>query len=98
LHATFENIPSHALNTSMQRDYRAKRTRAGAADATIDRELCIRKAYQLAADHDPPKVAKVPKFEIVDPDNARKKFFTSEQVDRLLAAASKESLAAASSN
>jgi len=95
LKTTFDCIPTHALTTTMQRDYRAKRTKAGAADATVDRELqFIRKAYRLAAEHEPPKVGKVPRFVIINPDNARKKFYTDEQRDKVFTAAGKESLAA----
>jgi integrase len=93
LKKTFEHVPAHALSTSLMRTYRAARIKAGAAQATINRELqCLRKAYRLAAESEPPKVSRVPKFLILREDNARQRSFTAEELERLLKAASREGL------
>ena len=57
----------------------------------LNRELQIlRRAYKFAGKHEPPKVARVPVFELDREDNARKEFYTSAQIDKIRAAASKE--------
>jgi len=50
----------------------------------------LRRAYKFAGKHEPPKVARVPVFELDREDNARKEFYTSAQIDKIRAAASKE--------
>jgi integrase len=93
LQSTFEHVPAPALSTSHLRKYKADRLaeKDKPARATVNRELQIlRRAYKLAAKHEPPKVAKVPLFDLDREDNARKNFFTVDQVDVLRQAASKE--------
>ena len=59
----------------------------------MNRELQIlRKAFKLGADSEPALVKKVPKFQIVKEDNARRQFASTEQVVALKIAAAKESL------
>jgi integrase len=88
---TFDSMPAVNLTTETQRAYRL--ARKDAAPATINRELqIIRRAFRLASENEPPKVARVPKFLIHREENARKEFFTREEVDRVRAAASKEGL------
>ncbi len=93
LKATFDHIRAHALTTTLLNDYKGKRLAQDdkPALATVQRELqMLRRAYHLAAESDPPKVARVPKFKFSDEKNAVKEFFTPEQVDKLRAAASAE--------
>src|SRR5438094_2042511 len=59
----FAQAKASDLGTAQLRAYRVERTAAGAADATVNRELqVLRKAYRLAAEAEPPKVRRVPKF------------------------------------
>lgn len=90
----FEHLSAAALSADHQRKYRTARLEEKAANATINRELqVIRRAYRLAAKHEPrPKVTRVPNFLIVKEDNARKEFFTMEQLKKLQSAASMEGL------
>jgi integrase len=54
--------------------------RAGAAsNATINRELALlRHAFYLGSEHEPPKVARVPRISMLAEDNVRKGFFEHE--------------------
>jgi integrase len=93
LKATFDHVPAFRLTTTMLREYKATRfaEEDKPAVATVNRELqVIRRAFKLAADHEPPKVARVPKFELESENNAVLEFFTSEQMDKIRAAASAE--------
>jgi site-specific recombinase XerD len=55
-----------------------------ASNATINRELsALRKGFRLAAQADPPKVDRVPHFELLKEANARKGFFEREDFDRV---------------
>jgi site-specific recombinase XerD len=55
-----------------------------ASNATINRELsALRKGFRLAAEADPPKVDRVPHFELLREANARKGFFEREEFDRV---------------
>jgi integrase len=91
----FADLRAADLGTQHLRAYRVKRTQEKAAFATINRELqVIRKAYKLAAESEPPKVARVPKFKgsIGKEKNARKVFISIELAQKLRAAAAREGL------
>lgn len=91
----FGELKASELATDHLRAYRAQRTKDGAAFATINRELQIlRKAYKLAAESEPPKVARIPKFKgsIGKEKNARKVFIDLATAQKLRAAAAKEGL------
>jgi integrase len=96
LKATFEHVPAHSLTTTMLSEYKAKRLAEEdkPAVATVQRELqMLRRAFNLAAESEPPKVARVPKFRFTDEQEfAVKEFFTPEQVDKLRIAADAEGL------
>lgn len=95
LKSFFAELPASQLGTSHLRSYRARRAQEKAAFATINRELQIlRKAYKLAAESEPPKVHRIPKFAgaIGKEKNARKVFIDPLLRDKLLQAASKEGL------
>lgn len=54
--------------------------RKGAANATVNRYLeVLRRAFSLAATHDPPLVGWVPHFELLEEDNVRTRFITDKQ-------------------
>jgi integrase len=74
------------LGTSDIRQYVEKRRaaqnrqgRIGVSNATINRELAmLRRALNLGAAHEPPKVARVPRIAMLAEDNVRKGFFEHE--------------------
>jgi len=91
----FAGIKASELGTAHLRDYRVKRTQEKAAFATVNRELqVIRKAYKLAAESEPPKVLRIPKFKgaIGKEKNARKVFIDPAVAQKLKEAAAKEGL------
>ena len=54
-------------------------------DATINRYLAVlRRAFNLAAKHDPPLVARVPNFQMLAEDNARTGFVTDQEYRTVL--------------
>jgi hypothetical protein len=58
--------------------------RIGCSVATINRELAsLRRAYKLAARHEPPMVARVPFIGLMRERNRRTGFFTYEEFDAL---------------
>lgn len=91
----FSALKASELGSSHLRDYRVKRTQEKASFATVNRELqIVRKAYKLAAESEPPKVLRVPKFKgaIGKEKNARKVFLDAATIHKLKAAAAKEGL------
>lgn len=65
--------------------YIEDRRRAGASDATINRELSIvSRGYNLGRQEDPPLVRRVPRFPHLEEDNARQGFLEPEAYERLL--------------
>lgn len=64
------------MKTAMKRDK--------ATNATINRYLAaLRRAFRLAALHDPPLVGRVPHFEMLPEDNARSGFLSDSQYSNL---------------
>lgn len=95
LRASFDHVPAFALTTTMLNQYKANRfaQEDKPAVATVNRELqVLRRAYKLAATCDPPKVGRIPVFKLDREKNARLEFFTSEQMDKIRAAASIEGI------
>src|SRR5690242_5481390 len=93
LRPTFGQMRANSLGTDAMRTYRAKRVAEGASNTSVNRELQIlRKAYRLAAESDPPKVQRIPRFSFPREDNARKVFIDADSAARLRAAASMEGL------
>lgn len=73
------------FTTHLAKRYRAKRLESGAAPATIDRELeIIERSLRLAAQCDPPKVARVIHIPMLTEDNIRTGFTEDAQYTRLL--------------
>ena len=86
----FDRVPAHSLTTVMLSEYKAKRSAAGAAVATVNRELqFIRRAFTIAARSHPPKVSKIPHFDLDREQNACFEFFTPAQVDTVRMEAAK---------
>jgi len=93
LKATFENVRAPDLGTAAMNAYRDEWAGKARSHTTINRDLqVLRRAYRLAAECEPPKVERVPKFVLLREDNARKVFISEEQVDKLRMAASREGL------
>jgi integrase len=88
------DIPADRVTSKDVLDYRALRTEAGAAPATVNRELqIVHGALVLASEQDPPKVMRVPKFAWATEDNARQVFINSDEEQMLKEAAAKRGLA-----
>jgi len=89
----FKDTKAATFGSAHQQTYRAERLKQGASPVTVNRELQIlRKAFKLGAESEPALVKRVPKFQIVKEDNARRQFASSEQVTALKIAAANESL------
>jgi integrase len=71
----FGKIRAADFGTANVKAYIAARKRAGAENATINRELAIiRRAFNLAFQHDPPKVTRVPHIPGLQENNVRTGF------------------------
>jgi integrase len=72
------------FTTHLVRRYRAKRLEAGAALATVNRELeIIERSFKLAAECDPPKVARVVHIPMLQENNVRTGFLDDAGYIRL---------------
>jgi integrase len=93
LQARFEHVRADLFSTSHQRNYREERLKEGAGNTTVNREFAIlRRAYRIASWSEPPKVTRVPHFELTPEDNARKVFIDSATQQKLLKAAAERGL------
>lgn len=93
LRSTFQNMKCPDLGTAAMNVYRDTWVSAGKSHATVNRDLqVLRRAYRLAAECEPPKVERVPKFVLMKEDNARRIFISPEQVDQLRQAGGREGL------
>ncbi len=73
------------MTTEHAKRYMAERQEAGRKNATVNRELSLlRRAFNLARRHTPPKVAAVPYIPALEENNVRKGFFEDEQYRTLL--------------
>ena len=93
----FSGMRAEQVTTGTIRRYRERRAeekKPRPSPTTVNRELqVLRKAFRLAAKANPPKVRFVPPFEMSDEKhNARKTYATTEMLDKLRTAASKEGL------
>lgn len=71
----FDEIRAAEFSTQHVKRYVAKRRKEEAQNATINRELAIlRRAFNLAAKCDPPKVARVPHIQLLKETNVRTGF------------------------
>src|SRR5581483_1176134 len=75
------------LSTVAINHYKEHRSDEDASNGSINRELSLlRRAYKLALESTPPKVASVPKFELLPESNPRTGFIEQDQYAALLAA------------
>jgi integrase len=80
-----------AISTRAIDDYIEMRKEAGKSNATVNRELAVlRKAFNLAREATPPKVAWVPKFRMLPEAAPRKGFLEHAQYRALLEALPEE--------
>ena len=80
----FGKLKAARLTTDKLEEYRKNRTRAGASDATVNRELTIlRTSFNNGRKRTPPKVHIVPYFPMVQENNVRQGFLTDEQYTKL---------------
>lgn len=72
------------LTTQNLLEYRDKRTNEGVQDSTINRELtALRRGFNLGMKHDPPLVARIPNFPLVQENNVRSGFFELDEFQAL---------------
>jgi integrase len=98
----FGTMKASALGTDAMQRYRTERMLArvvdgkpvaGASNVTVNRELQIlRRSYRLAAECDPPKVQRVPRFKFGVERNARKVFVDIPTMEKLKQGAACEGL------
>ena len=85
LEPVFGNVRAADFSTGQIRHYIADRRKAGASNATINRELAVvKRAFHLAAQNDPPMVVRVPHIPMLEEKNVRKGFLEHEPYCRLL--------------
>jgi len=90
----FGKLPASKVDSALIRSYIEKRKRpdaargrGAAANATINHELALlRRAFNLAAADDPPRIARVPKIPALEENNTRKGFFEYGQYSALFEA------------
>lgn len=84
LRPALETVRVADFTTHLVKRYRAKRLEAGAAPATINRELeIVERSFRLAAQCDPPKVARVVHTPMLKEDNVRTGFLDDSGYVRL---------------
>jgi integrase len=82
---SFEKIRANKLTSDLVREYISSRQAEGASNATINRELSVlKRAYRIAIENDPPRVARLPKIPRLKEDNVRKGFLELPQYEKLL--------------
>jgi integrase len=80
LRQVFEPVRVVDITTDRIRKYIKGRIEEGAANATINRELsALKRMLKLGAEHEPPKVRRVPKIPMLDENNIRKGYFEHKQ-------------------
>jgi integrase len=84
LEPAFGNVRAADFSTGQIKHYIADRRKAGASNATINRELAVvKRAFHLAAQNDPPLVGRVPHIPMLEEKNVRKGFLEYESYCRL---------------
>ncbi|NIS68731.1 MAG: tyrosine-type recombinase/integrase [Proteobacteria bacterium] len=85
----FGEAKPHDINSSMVDDYKVKRQRQFAANATINRELALLKSILRFA-LKKGKVSRVPPIDLLSEDNIRQRFITEEEFEKVLSSLSIE--------
>lgn len=81
----FTGHKASKIGTNAINDYKKHRKDAGKANGTVNRELALlRRAYHLAFEATPRKVAEVPKFKLFPEAPPRKGFLEPEQFEKFL--------------
>src|SRR5215471_2128371 len=76
----FGKIRAAEFGTAHLKRYVAGRLKSGAANATINRELAIvSRVFNLAIEHDPPQVVRIPHIPFLRENNVRRGFLEQEQ-------------------
>jgi integrase len=76
----FNDLPVKRLSTAKVQEYIDARLAAGAAAATVNRELStLRRGLHLALEQDPPLVGRFHKIRMLPEDNIRQGFLTEQQ-------------------
>jgi len=89
----FGNLIASALSTDDINRYIDMRTREGAGDGTINRELAlVRRAFTLGHRTKPPKVTNIPYFPRLAEPKARQGFLSDETYDKLARECSAEGI------
>lgn len=82
----FDNMASDRVTTTVIQEYIASRQAKGRSNGTINRELTVlKRAFKLAQQETPPKVAYVPRFPHLTEDPPRKGFFEHAEYEKMLA-------------
>ena len=85
LRPVFGSLKASKMTTEHAKRYMEARQEVGRKNATINRELALlRRSFNLARRHTPPKVAAVPYIPTLEENNVRKGFFEDEQYQALL--------------
>jgi integrase len=94
LASQFGGMRPSQFGTGVQRAYREKRLGEGATNTTVNRELAtLRRACHLAYDSEPPRIARIPRFELFsESGNARRVFITEADEIKIRQAAYKAGL------
>ncbi len=80
LRPAFGGLQVRRLTTTAIERYIGERQQAGAANASINRELALlKRSLNLGKKHTPPKVAHVPHVPMLGEDNIRKGFFEHDE-------------------
>lgn len=80
----FGKLRAASLTTDRMDQYRDRRRKSGASDATVNRELTIlRTAFNNARKRTPPKVFNVPYFPMTAESNVRQGFLADEKYEQL---------------
>jgi integrase len=79
----FGHCKPHDINSSMVDDYKVRRQRQFAANATINRELALLKSI-FRFGYKKGKVFRVPSIDLLPEDNVRQRFITEDEFQKIL--------------
>ena len=80
----FGHLCASSITSDQIDEYKEKRLDAGAANATVNRELgALKRMFAIAMESTPPKVARVPKITMLPENNVRTGFLTDDRYAKL---------------